>query len=230
MDPLPTPLPSYQFQTNHVTVFVDDAETPFVTAVVDRVNREVTYKYCLASSRARVRVTVASNGARLQGVFRCHGRRMCVVNAHDRYQPLTFDGFIDDDDDDSNEHSGDESRTNRFVITDLNALRPEHGLCVRDMARAMESPSVLQVFVNEAILGKEEHEKEEEGKKDDNVNSNNLANNADLEQLMARLAVDASVALPTARRREHNSTRWARVSCKTGKHLLTINLTFTFST
>jgi hypothetical protein len=203
----------FQLKSNYVTVFVDDAETPFVSVVADRKERVVTYKYCIRSApSARIRVTFDTDGVRLQAVFKCRQQSMCIVNAAQR--PLVFDGFID---------AEDESRTNAFVITNLNALRPDHGLRVREMARAMESPTILQIFVNEAIFEDESHLA---SRKDDD-------DTAELQLLMNRLKTTTEEEKDDKRlaylRRHTNTSRWAPVSCKTGKHLLTIKLKFLFT-
>lgn len=194
-------------------MFVNDAETPFVSVIADRKERIVTYKYCIRSApsvRVRVRFDT-DDGVRLQAVFKCRQQSMCIVNAAQR--PLVFDGFID---------AEDESRTNAFVITNLNALRPDHGLRVREMARAMESPTILHIFVNEAIFEDESHLA---SRKDDT---------AELQLLMNRLKTtteeeDSDDKRLAYSRRHTNTSRWAPVSCKTGRHLLTIKLKFLFT-
>ncbi|ACH88557.1 hypothetical protein HaMNV_gp035 [Helicoverpa armigera multiple nucleopolyhedrovirus] len=212
----------FKFKSNHVTVFVNDAETPFVSVVADCTNRIVTYKYCISTTTPAARLKVkldTDNSTRLQAVFKCRQESMCIVNTPK--QPVIFDGFVDIED---------ESRTNAFLIkNNLNALKPDHGLRVREMARAMESPTVLQIFVNEAIFANESIDcpshlasstKEEE--EEDTAELNSL-----LDRMKTDFDEDKQLAL--LRRGQVNNSRWAPVSCKTGRHLLTIRLKFLFT-
>ncbi|WBB27190.1 hypothetical protein [Mythimna sequax nucleopolyhedrovirus] len=215
-----------KFKSNFVTVFVNDVETPFVSVVADCKNRIVTYKYHISTTTLTARLKVkldTDHSTRLQAVFKCRQESVCIVNALE--QPLIFDGFVDNED---------ESRTNEFLIkNNLNALKPDHGLRVREMARAMESPTILQIFVNEAIFAnksiyypfhlaigtKEEEEEEEE---DDTV---------ELYSLLDRMKsdYDGDKQLAQLRRGQITNSLWAPVSCKTGRHLLTIRLKFLFT-
>ncbi|ACI28736.1 agip34 [Agrotis ipsilon multiple nucleopolyhedrovirus] len=214
----------YKFHKDHVKVFVDDddAETPFVSVQCDERRKVVTFNYNLQSS-CRIRVTLASDNKCIQGVFQCGTRRMCVVNVRDKRRPLVFDGFID---------AEDECRTTSFVVGNLKELRDNHGLRVREMARAMESPTILRIFINEAIISKTTPT-------NDNYDIDTLANCKDdddeLDLLMKRLRIgeredEMDTVLPYYRTKSLNNTRWAPVSCKTGTHLLTVNLTFTITT
>ncbi|AIZ48588.1 asb030 [Agrotis segetum nucleopolyhedrovirus B] len=212
----------YTFRTDHVKVFVDDDnfESPHVSVQCDERRKVVTFNYNLQSS-CRIRVTLASGNKYIQGVFQCGTKRMCVVNVRDRRLPLMFDGFID---------SEDECRTTSFVVGNLKELRDNHGLRVREMARAMESPIVLRIFINEAIISTPTN--------DNYDRSDTLANNCkdddyyELDLLMKRLKIsernEENTVLPY-RTKSLNNTRWAPVSCKTGTHLLTVNLTFTIT-
>jgi Protein of unknown function (DUF1251) len=191
---------------NRITVFVDDVETPFVSAnVIDSI---VTYKYSLKSSATnRVRVMLDTAGARLQAVFRCRNRYRCVVNARRLDQPLVFDGFVNADD---------ESCTDAFVIKNSQKLCPDRGWRVRDIARAMESPTVLHINVNEAIL----LDADDDDDDDDNDDNGLLA-----EYITEESAIHNNYG--HQRPIMINTTRWAPVLSKTGRHLLTIVLIFT---
>ncbi|QAT90309.1 hypothetical protein KM622_gp023 [Spodoptera exempta nucleopolyhedrovirus] len=142
----------------------------------------------------------------IQAAFQHDDRVMCIVNGRNRKHPIMFDGFIDE---------RDESRTQSFVVGNLKELQENHGLSVRQMARAMESPTILNVYINEAII------------------SNNLAckeEGAELDLLMKRLTInnnDNKFILPSKLDSKLNDTRWAPFYCKTGKHLFTIKIIFT---
>ncbi|AAM09149.1 hypothetical protein [Mamestra configurata nucleopolyhedrovirus A] len=210
----------FRFKSNHVTVFVNDAETPFVSVVADCKDRIVTYKYCISTTTSAARLKVkldTDHSTRLQAVFKCRQESMCIVNAPKR--PVIFDGFVDIED---------ESRTNAFLIkNNLNSLKPDHGLRVREMARAMESPTILQIFVNEAIFANESidcpfHLANSTQEEEDT---------AELYSLLDRMKTDYDddKQLAHLRRGQLTNSRWAPVSCKTGRHLLTIRLKFLFT-
>jgi hypothetical protein len=198
-----------------VTVYVNDVETPSVSADVNRLEKSIAYNYHLRTTAAtnRVRVTLEAKGARLQAVFKCREKYRCVVNARAANQPLVFDGFAD---------AHDEARTNAFLIHNIKALRPDQGLRVRQMAYAMSSPTVLQIFVNEAI-----------SLDDDDYASPLADDTVEFQKLLLRLTDnshnnnEAGCELAESRQYLKTTTLWAPVSCKTGRHLITINLIFT---
>lgn len=206
----------YKFFRDRIRVFANDAEIYF--ASIDTHDNVPTLQYSLKSSPCRIRVELASDNRHLQVVFQCGTRRMCVVNARDKRQALVFDGFPDTED---------EGRTTTFAVGTLKELRDNHGLRVREMARVMESPTILELFINEAIISTCA------------TIYNNLANSdcenddedddtAELKDLLLRLDKHKDLILLSSRTKSVNGTHWAPVSCKTGRFLLTVNLKFTF--
>ncbi|AUV65292.1 hypothetical protein [Alphabaculovirus myunipunctae] len=222
--------------TTTITVYVNGVETPFVSMTVNRLDNIITYYYRLCTSTtttaptatpSTIRVKLDTKGSRLQAVFKCGKKLRCVVNARDIRQPIVFDGF---------ESENDESRTDTFLVYDgLKALKPDRGLRVRQMARAMESPTVLQIFVNEAILFNSSDDVDVAGDDDDDDDVSLLADDTEeLQSLLKRLlfdeqhnADDDDIVADRQCSSLKTTTRWAPVQCKTGRHLITYNLVFT---
>lgn len=215
----------YKFNNNNLKVFADNVEVPLKCTLSD--GKTVTFD-CKLKSSCRIKVTLATDNRYMQTVFQCGAQRMCVVNARDKRQPLVFDGFIDHED---------ESRTTSFVVCNLKELRHDHGLRVREMARAMESPTTLHIFINEAIVSKRstlfvsnnynlatcDDDGDNGGDDDDNLELYHL-----LQRLMIAMPTNENKILMRSRGKNLNNTRWLPVSCGTGKYLLSVNLTFTF--
>lgn len=191
-------------------------------------NKRLTQHYNISSPCA-VKVTLDSRNTHLQAVFQCDDRIMCVVNARDRRQPIVFDGFVDENED--------ECKTKKFCVGTLKELNDEHGLCVRDMVRVMESPTILHVYVNEAKISTTTTTPSLSSSSSLllSKNNHNLAtciydNGVHLDELIHRLrenTISTSSSSQRQRRRaKSNNTRWAPVSCKTGRLLLTATITF----
>ncbi|CDG72370.1 Unknown (Ac17) [Spodoptera exigua multiple nucleopolyhedrovirus] len=181
-------------------------------------NKRLMQNYNISSPCA-VKVTLDSRNSHLQAVFQCDDMIMCVVNARDKRQPIAFDGFVDENED--------ECKTKKFCVGTLKELDDEHGLCVRDMVRAMESPTILHIYVNEAIISSSSSSLLSSN------NKHNLANciydnGVHFNELIHRLR-ENNMSLQRRRRRRQanlNNTLWAPVVCKTGKLLLMATITF----
>ncbi|QEI03430.1 hypothetical protein [Spodoptera cosmioides nucleopolyhedrovirus] len=214
----------YEFDEGFLKVFANDGtESPLVpsSSHYNATNKRLTQNYNISSPCA-VKVTLDSRNTHLQAVFQCDDRIMCVVNARDKRQPIMFDGFVD-------EHE-DECKTKKFCVGTLKELDDEHGLCVRDMVRAMESPTILHVYVNEAKISTTKiSSSSSSSSKKKNCNLANCINDngVHLDELIHRLRANTIASPPQWRwRAKSNNTRWAPVSCKTGRLLLTATITF----
>jgi Protein of unknown function (DUF1251) len=110
-------------------------------------NKTVEYTFVVPFApgvfKRRVRVFVDPNGQCVQATFRCDDKFVAIVNAHNVTEQVAFDGFLSERDD---------ARTIPFVVRRLRTLRDDHGLGVKDMARAMERQRMLIVYLNEAVL------------------------------------------------------------------------------
>nr|QED40086.1 hypothetical protein [Spodoptera frugiperda multiple nucleopolyhedrovirus] len=193
-----------------IKVFANDAELVPVAKFYNAAEKLITLDYNIFFSCSELKVILESSQRDkfLQALFQCGNKYMCIVN-RSRDKPILFDGFVNEFED--------ECKTKSFNVGNLKELNELHGLCVREMARAMESPTILHVYVNEAII------------------SDHLAKHdhgADYEQLLNKIRVNidgggiANVIAPPRCSKKFNKTKWAPVSCKTGKHLLTAILTF----
>ncbi|ACI47398.1 unknown [Spodoptera litura nucleopolyhedrovirus II] len=200
----------YEFDKSFLKVFTndDDEELLASSSHYNATNKRLTQSYNI-SRPSVIKVTLDSQNSLLQAVFQCEDRIMCIVNARDASQPIVFDGFVDEQDD--------ECKTKMFCVGALKELNEEHGLCVRDMVRAMESPTILHIYVNEAKISTDPHK---------NINLANCIsdNGAHFDDLINRLRANSEMTQRRRRPTKSNLTRWAPVSCKTGRHLLTATI------
>ncbi|QNV47786.1 hypothetical protein [Alphabaculovirus altersperidaniae] len=214
----------YKFEDSLLKVFANNDTEPliFTSSQYNAADKSLIRHYeisCLSS----VKVTLDSQNVMLQAVFQCEDRVMCVVNARDERQPIMFDGFVYERDD--------ECKTKAFCVGSLKELNDEHGLCVRDMVRAMECPTILHVYINEARISYF-----------NSTTTTTLANictNDDdgvhFDELIHQIRESTIIGGGATRTRppptKFNNTNWAPVSCKTGKRLLTATIYFhsTFS-
>ncbi|AWW14495.1 hypothetical protein KM620_gp135 [Hyposidra talaca nucleopolyhedrovirus] len=90
-----------------------------------------------------LRIEIGSNKKYIQATFVCASQHVCIVNAADAKTPCVFDGFL---------NRANEMQTIPFVVSPLNTLNENHNLNVRKMALAMEQHTVINIFVNEAIV------------------------------------------------------------------------------
>ncbi|AKN80685.1 hypothetical protein [Perigonia lusca single nucleopolyhedrovirus] len=81
-----------------------------------------------------------NNRKHIQATFQIGKKFLCVVNSKS-CDPIVFDGF-------TSPHN--EMKTEPLQISYLKSLKQDHGLCVRDMAKAMNQNTILRIFINEA--------------------------------------------------------------------------------
>lgn len=203
------------YEKNMVKVFANTKEQLVpVSSKYDATNKKLTLTYNITNPSA-ITVSLDTQNSFMQAVFQCDDETICIVNARDRRAPIMFDGFVNERSDD------DECKTRVFCVGNLKELDYEHGLCVREMVRVMESPTILRIYVNEAVISSSSSL---------NLNANLVYENegADFDRLIKELKVNNVAVTPQRRRlsKRINETRWAPVSCKTGRHLLTAIITF----
>lgn len=182
-----------------------------------------------------LRIEIGSNKKYIQATFVCASQHVCIVNAADAKTPCVFDGFL---------NRANEMQTIPFIVSPLNTLNENHNLNVRKMALAMEQHTVINIFVNEAIvntnmvddkwyrrvwftertlLARKKNEKE------------NKIENCKIDchetSLIARITdLNASNVINTDSLidRQSNAGLWAPVECDTGPLLIEFNLIFMY--
>ncbi|AIU41356.1 ac17 [Sucra jujuba nucleopolyhedrovirus] len=229
---------------NSVSVYVDNEKIEPINVKLDAQKNVCAQEYCLniaKHSSKPVRIEVDSNGKFIQSTFICPPKYICIVNASDKHKPCVFDGFLNDDD---------ESQTKKFCVPTLNTLKSTLNLGVLDMVRIMEKPTVIKVFVNEAISSsnccnrnkwykrfwfKDDDDDDEKqtllAKEENFLEHENyllsrifqvLSNDDDGDDTANYIDYDN---LPS---RKINLSNWADVECCTGKLLLELDLLFNY--
>lgn len=134
------------FARHSITVYLDDEPYyNYLWLKEDRENNKIICKYVIKNENAQKRITISmdSNNRFIQATFDTCAGHTSVVNADDKQKPLIFDGLPSPQD---------ETYTVPFVVSRYKALSENHGLKVKDMARAMSGETLITIYVNEAII------------------------------------------------------------------------------